>query len=139
MSNFANMSNFTNMSKHFSLGSGRVLFAQNKGAVYKIKIYVMGSDNRYVDFTIVRWASFVRAIRRSTERILRDSYQPTAKISPSHRWQLLYLCVSRLQMCRPQVRNSVFFLQKNISKCIIKYFHLQYINKCVLYIPILNS
>ena len=48
--------------KHFSLGSGRVLFVQKKGAVYKIKIYEMGSDNRYVDFTIVRWASFVRAI-----------------------------------------------------------------------------
>ena len=56
------MSNFANMSKQFSLGSGRVLFAQKKGAVYKIKIYEMGSDNRYVDFTIVRWASFFRAI-----------------------------------------------------------------------------
>ena len=62
MSNFANMSNFTDMSKHFNLGSGCVLFVQKKGAVYKIKIYEMGSDNRYVDFTIVRWASFVRAI-----------------------------------------------------------------------------
>ena len=62
MSNFANMSNFTDMSKHFNLGSGRVLFAQKKGAVYKIKIYEMRSDNRYVDFTIARWASFVRAI-----------------------------------------------------------------------------
>ena len=56
------MSNFANMSKHFNLGSGRVLFTQKKGAVYNIKIYEMGSDNRYVDFTIERWASFVRAI-----------------------------------------------------------------------------
>ena len=56
------MSNFTIISKHFNLGSGRVLFAQKKGAFYKIKIYDMGSDNRYVDFTIVKWASFVRAI-----------------------------------------------------------------------------
>ena len=56
------MSNFANMSKHINLGSGRVLFAQNKGAVYKIKIYEMESDNRYVNFTIVQWASFVRAI-----------------------------------------------------------------------------
>ena len=38
------------------------MFAQKKGAVYKIKIYKMGSDNSYVDFTIVRWASFVRAM-----------------------------------------------------------------------------
>ena len=38
------------------------MFAQKKGIIYKIKIYEMRSDNRYVDFTIVRWASFVRAI-----------------------------------------------------------------------------
>ena len=50
------------MTKYFSLGSGLVLFVQKKGAVYKIKIYEMSSDNRYVDLTIVRWASFVRAI-----------------------------------------------------------------------------
>ena len=50
------------MTKYFSLGSVRVLFAQKKGSVYKIKIFEMGSDNRYVDFTIVIWASFVRAI-----------------------------------------------------------------------------
>ena len=56
------MSNISNMSKQFNLGSGRVLFAQKKGAVYKIKIYEMVSDNRYVDSTIVRWTSFVRAI-----------------------------------------------------------------------------
>ena len=62
MSNFVNMSNFTDMSKHFNIGSGRVLFAQKKGDVYKIKIYEMESDNRYVHFTIARWASFVRAI-----------------------------------------------------------------------------
>ena len=56
------MSNFANMSKHFNLGSGRVLFAQKKVSVYKIKIYEIGSGNRYVDFTNVRWASLVRAI-----------------------------------------------------------------------------
>ena len=50
------------MTKHFNLGSGRVLFAQKKGSVYKVKIFPMGSGNRYVDFSIVRWASFVRAI-----------------------------------------------------------------------------
>ena len=56
------MSNFANMRKHFNLGAGRVLFAHKKASLYKIKIYEMGSDNRYVDFSIVRWASFVRAI-----------------------------------------------------------------------------
>ena len=56
------MSNFADMSKHFNLGSGCVLFTQKKGAVYNIKIYELGSENRYVDFTIERWASFVRAI-----------------------------------------------------------------------------
>ena len=56
------MSNFASMTKHFKLGPGRVLFAQKKGSIYKIKIFQMGSDNRFVDFSIVRWASFVRAI-----------------------------------------------------------------------------
>ena len=56
------MSNFAGMTKHFNLGSGRVLLAQKKGTVYKLKIFEMESDNRYVDFSIVRWASFVRAI-----------------------------------------------------------------------------
>ena len=40
------MSNFASMTKHFSLGSGRVLFAQKNGSIYKIKIFEMGSDNR---------------------------------------------------------------------------------------------
>ena len=56
------MSNFASMTKHFNLGSGRVLFAEKKGSVYKIKIFEMGSNNRYADFSIVIWASFVRAI-----------------------------------------------------------------------------
>ena len=56
------MSNFAGVTKHFNLRSGRVLFAQKKGSVYKLKIFEMGSDNRYVEFSIVRWASFVSAI-----------------------------------------------------------------------------
>ena len=48
------MSNFANMSMHFNLGAGRVLFAQKKDSVYEIKIYEMRSDNRYVNFSIVR-------------------------------------------------------------------------------------
>ena len=56
------MSIFAGMTKHFNLGSSRVLFAHKKGSVYKLKIFEMGSDNRYMDFPDVRWASFVRAI-----------------------------------------------------------------------------
>ena len=56
------MFNFSSVRKHFNLGAGRMLFAHKKGSVYQIKIYEMGSDNRYVDFSIVRWAPFVRAI-----------------------------------------------------------------------------
>ena len=48
------MSNFASMRKHFNIGAERVLFAQKKCSVYQIKIYEMGSDNRYVDFSIVR-------------------------------------------------------------------------------------
>ena len=56
------MSNFANMSKHFNLGARHVLFAEKKDSVYQIKIYEVGSDNRYADFSIARWASFVCAI-----------------------------------------------------------------------------
>ena len=56
------MSKFASMTKHFNLGSGRVLFAQKKVFIYKIKIFEMGSDNQYVDFSIMRSTSFVRAI-----------------------------------------------------------------------------
>ena len=38
------------------------MFAEKKVSVYKNKIFEMGSDIRYVDFSIVRWASFVRAV-----------------------------------------------------------------------------
>ena len=46
-----------------------MLIAQNKGSVYQIKIFEMGSDNRYVNFSIVRWASFVRAIDEAQNAI----------------------------------------------------------------------
>ena len=52
------MFTFAYMSKHFNLGAGRVLFAQKKGSLYQIKIYEMGLNNRYVDFSIARWAPF---------------------------------------------------------------------------------
>ena len=56
------ISNFAGMTKHFKVGSGRVLFAQKNGSIYKLNTFEMGSNNRYGDFSIVRWASFVRAI-----------------------------------------------------------------------------
>ena len=56
------MTNFASMTKHFNLGSGCVLFAQKKSSIYKIKNFEMGSDNGYVDFSIERWVSFVRAM-----------------------------------------------------------------------------
>ena len=73
------MSNFANMRKHFNLGAGRVLFALKKGSVYKINIYEMGSDNRYVDFSILRWASFVRAIDEAQNAIYEIHTNPQLK------------------------------------------------------------
>ena len=73
------MSNFAKMSKHLNLGSGRVLFTQKKGAVYNIKIYELGSENRYVDFTIERWASFVRAIHEVQNALYEVHTSPQLK------------------------------------------------------------
>ena len=66
------MSNFASMTKHFRLGSSRVLFAQKKSFVYKLKIFEKGLDNRYVNFSIVRWASFIRAIHKVQNAIMRS-------------------------------------------------------------------
>ena len=73
------MSNFASMTKHFNLRSGRVLFAQKKVFIYKIKIFEMGSDNRYADFSIVRWASFVRAIDEVQNAIYEIRTNPQLK------------------------------------------------------------
>ena len=55
------------------------MFAQKKGSVYKIKIFEMGSDNRYVDFSIVRWASFVGAIDEVQNAIYEIHTKPQLK------------------------------------------------------------
>ena len=73
------MFNFASMTKHFNLGSGRVLFAQKKGSIYKIKIFEMGSDNRYADFSIVRWVSFVRGIDEVQNAIYEINTNPQLK------------------------------------------------------------
>ena len=56
-----------------------MLFAHKKGSVYKIKIYEMGLDNRYVDFSIVRWASFFRAIDEVQNAIYENHTNPQLK------------------------------------------------------------
>ena len=55
------------------------MFAHKKDSVYKIKIYEMGSDNRYVDFSIVRWASFVRAVDEIQNAIYEIHNNPQLK------------------------------------------------------------
>ena len=73
------MPNFAGMRNHFSLGSGPVLFAQKKRSVYKIKIVKMGSDNRYVDFSVARWALFVRAIDEAQNPLYENHTNPQLK------------------------------------------------------------
>ena len=73
------MFNFTSLTKHFILGPSRVLFAQNKDSVYKSKNFEIGSDNRYVDFSIVRWASFVQAIDEVQSAIYEIHTNPQLK------------------------------------------------------------
>ena len=73
------MSNFANMRKHFNLGSGRVLLAHKQGSVYQIKIYEMRSDNRYVEFSVAKWASFVRAIDEAQKAIYDIHTNPQLK------------------------------------------------------------
>ena len=106
------MSNFAGMTKHFNLGSGRVLFAQKKGSVYKLKIFEIGSDNRYVDFSIVRWASFVRAIDE-VQNAIYEIYKPTAKVSSSLRCRLLHLCLQTSNVLTSGKKTDYFILQKN--------------------------
>ena len=86
------------MWKHFNLGSGRVLFAHKKGSVYKIKIHEMGSDNRYVEFSIVRWASCVRAIDEALNAIYEIQTNPQLKFR-HHIGGGYYISVSANFMC----------------------------------------
>ena len=56
-----------------------MLFAQKQGSVYKIKISEMGSDNPYVNFSIVIWASFVRAIDEAQNALYEIHTNPQLK------------------------------------------------------------
>ena len=54
---------YTNMTREYSLGTGRSLVVKNEGNVYSIfMIFEMGSDNWSLEFHLVRWSSFTRAI-----------------------------------------------------------------------------
>ena len=90
--------NFASMTKHFDLGSGRVFFAQKKGSIYKIEIFEMGSDNRYADFSVMRWASFVRAIDEVQNTIYEIHTNPQLKFC-HHIWGGYYISVSANFKC----------------------------------------
>ena len=75
-----------------------MLFAQKKGSVYQMKIYEMGSDNRYVDFSIVRWASFVRAIDEAQNEIYEIHTNPQLKFQ-NHIGGGYYISVSANFQC----------------------------------------
>ena len=92
------MSNFASMRKRFNVGAGRVLCAQKKCSVYKFKIYEMGSDNRYVDFSIVIWASFVRAIDEAQNAIYEIHINPQLKFQ-HHIGGSYYISVSANFKC----------------------------------------
>ena len=116
------MSNFASTTKQFNLGSSRVLFAQKKGSLYKLKMFEMGSVNRYVDFSIVRWASFVRAIDEVQNAIYEIHTNPQLKFR-HHIGGGYYISVSADFKCVDiGYETDYFVLQKN-SKCILKYFH----------------
>ena len=87
------MSNFASIRKHFNLGSGRVLFAQMKGSVYQFNIYEMASHNRYVDFSIARWASFVRAIDEAQNDIYEIHTNPQLKFQHHIKAATTSLCL----------------------------------------------
>ena len=74
------MYNFATMRKHFNLGSGRVSIAQKIGSVYKIKILEIVSDKRYIDFSIVGWASIVRANDEAQKALYEMHTNPQLKL-----------------------------------------------------------
>ena len=53
---------YKNMTREYSLDGGRSLVVKTKGDVYSIMIFEMGSENRRLEFTLVRWSSFTQAI-----------------------------------------------------------------------------
>ena len=110
------------MGKHYNLGSGRVLFAQRKGSVYKIKIFEMGSDNRYVDFTIMRLASFVRAIDEAQNAIYEIHTNPPRKFR-HHIGGGYYSAESANFKCVDIRYETDYCCFTNINKRILKYFH----------------
>ena len=53
---------YTSMTREYSLSAGRSLVDKKMGNVYSIMIFEMGFDNRHLEFFLIRWSSFTRAI-----------------------------------------------------------------------------
>ena len=49
------------MTREYILCAGRSLVVKRKGDVYSIMIFEMGSENRRLEFPLVRWSSVNRA------------------------------------------------------------------------------
>ena len=81
----------------------------------------MGSDHRYVDFTIVRWASYVRAIDEVQNALYEAHTNPQLKFRHHIGGGGDYVSVSADFKC-VDIRYETVYLQ-SINKCILKYFH----------------
>ena len=80
----------------------------------------MGSDNRYVDFSIVRWASFVRAIDEAQNAIYEIHTNPQLKFR-HHIGGGFYISVSANFKCVDIRQETDCFVLLNINKHILKY------------------
>ena len=90
------MSNFASMRNHFNLGWSRACVVRAEERFRQI--YEMGSDNRYVNFSIVRWASFVRAIDEAKNAIYDIHINPQLKFQ-NHVGGGYYITVSANFKC----------------------------------------
>ena len=106
------MSNSARMTKHFSLESSRVLFAQKIGSVYILKIFEMGSDNRYVDFSIVGWASFVRAIDEVQNAIYEIHTNPQLKFRHHIGGGATCLCLQTSNVLTSGMKLTILFYKQ---------------------------
>ena len=87
------------------------MFAQKKGSGYQIKIYEMGSDNRYVDFSIARWASFVRAINEAQNAIHEIHTNPQLKFEHHIAGATLYVIFKDFYSIKFEKRLSIVFVK----------------------------
>ena len=81
----------------------------------------MGSDNRYVDFSTVRWASFVRAIDEAQNTIYEIHTNPQLKFQ-HHIGDGYYISVLQNVKCVDNRLETDCFVLLNINKRVLKYF-----------------